>query len=70
MDTEELINLLPKVWLLRQCAECRMVFALPLGELSSIEAVETTLGQELERHVGKTHEPEFPSDWKAEHLSQ
>ena len=70
MVTEELMNLPPPIWLLRQCAECGMVFALPLGELSSNEAVEITLGEELERHVRKTHEPDFLSDWKAEHQSQ
>jgi hypothetical protein len=66
----EVLNVLPKGWSQQQCANCGMVFALPLRrERSAVKAV-GILREELERHVQQRHMPNFLSDWKAEHQSR
>jgi hypothetical protein len=63
----ELLNVLPKSWSQQQCVNCGMVFALPSIRNPSGVRAKDVLREELERHLRQTHEPDFVSDWNAEH---
>jgi len=56
----------PTGWILQQCAECKMIFALsPFDEESGLEAMDR-ITEELDRHILQNHGVDLPSAWKAE----
>lgn len=56
----------PTGWILQQCAECKMIFALPpFDEESGLEAMDR-ITNELDRHILQNHGVDLPSAWKAE----